>query len=641
MDLTELKKLLYKKNPQLSDRPQAPQEFRPGHEPEPEDSLSAGWRNSGAKKYLWLPTKRLAWLVLGVAALAVVVVGVWFSWRVFRSFNANDMALDIFGQERVVSGEEINYIVRYKNNSRTAVNNANLIFSFPLSSSADETSGATERGGEGVIVKNLGVLVAGQEGQAEFKIRVLGDKGSQQKFMAKLTYRPANVNADFSNTKEFTSTIISVPLVLSFILPERVVAGQTVNFSLRYLNTSDTAFSEAAIKIDYPEGFVFDSALPSPSSLGGGSLAVNNNLWLLPEIGSREEGNIVIKGVVAGKEDETKIFKAQIGTQKDSGEFLVYSQALASPRLTASPLVVEQSLVGAPGNNVFPGQELTYRIAYRNTTDTPIGPVFITAKIDSRAVDWASVRAVNGFFSSSDNLITWNGASLPALESLAGQAEGEVEFSLRVRNFLPINSFADKNFTILTSAKIDSFNVPLSLSGTQLSGQSQFIAKVNSGFVLNVKGYYNDRAITNSGPLPPRVGQKTTYTIYWSLLNSTNDVSEAAVEAYLPSYVSWEGRVLPGDEKIKYDPASGKVVWEVGSLSAGVGVLSLVRQVAFQVGFTPSLTQLDNTAVIVQSAEAAAQDNFTGVRLVASDSELKSDMPDDPTVGEAKGKVAQ
>lgn len=633
MDLNELKKQLYKKDGQFQDRPKAPEEFEPGHVPLAEPVVPPQWSSSIGRTYLSAPTKRMIWLVLVVAMLAALVIGGWWWWRAWKSFDTSGVVLDIFGQERVVSGEEINYIVRYKNNSRVVISNVVLNFSFPNQSAIADDAGAVLRGESLVVTKNLGQLSSGQEGQAEFKIKVLGDKDSQQKFVAKLSYRPANINSDFGNTNEFTSAVISVPLILSFILPERIVSGQTINFSLRYLNTSDTAFVNAKVKIEYPAGFIFDSALPSPQE--------ENNAWVLPEIGSREEGNIIIKGAISGNEGEAKIFKAQIGTQKDSEEFLAYSQALASPQISASPLGVEQTLLDSEQASADVGQRLTYQIKYRNTTDEVIGPVFITVKIDSRAIDLGSVVAANGFFSSSDGIITWNSSSLPAPELLSARAEGMLEFSLRVKDRLPVNNFSDKNFTIVTTAKIDSFNVPLALSGTQLGGQHQLTVKINSKLTLNMKGYYGDRLITNSGPLPPRVGQKTTYTIYWQVLNISNDVSGAVAEAYLPPYVSWEGKIYPTSEDIKYDASSGKVTWNIGALGAATGVLSPVRQVVFQVGLVPSLGQVGSAVVVVQSAKISGQDNFTGVQLSASTVELKSDMPDDSAVGYEKGRVTQ
>ena len=641
MDLNELKKQLYKKDGKFQERPSFPEELAPGHETKISQAPEPKWANGQEKGfYFSVREKRLLWLASAIVILAALAIGGWLWWRSWSFFDTSGVALDIFGPERVVSGEEINYIVRYKNNSKTAIDGAVLSFFIPAQSMPSDAGSFAKQGDFFVAIKNLGQLTPGQEGQAEFKIRALGDKNSQQKFTAKLNYRLKNVSLDFSNSAEFSSAIISVPLVLSFILPERIVSGQTMNFSLRYLNTSDVSFTDAKLKIEYPEGFVFDSALPEPDNsqvqLGDG-----NNTWSLPEIGSQEEGNIVIKGRISGNEGDSKTFKAQIGTQTNNGDFTVYFQALSSPRISSSPLWVEQFLLDSTDNNVNVGQILNYRIKYRNTTNVAIGPVFVTMKIDSQVVDLASVNAIAGFFSSSDNLITWNSSSLPALEQLDAGEEGALDFSLKVKDKLLINGFSDKNFTILTTAKIDSFNVPLELSGTQLAGQNLFTAKVNSKLVLNMKGYYLDRLLPNSGPLPPRVGQKTTYTVYWQVLNSSNDLSNVKVEAYLPAYVSWEGNIYPKNEDIKYDAASGRVTWQIGRLASGAGFLSPVKQVAWQVGFTPSLGQIGNLAVIVQAPKVAADDNFTNAQLTASDSELKSDMPDDSAVGDGKGRAAQ
>ncbi|HRY52835.1 MAG TPA: hypothetical protein P5089_03260 [Candidatus Portnoybacteria bacterium] len=640
MDLGDLKKQLFKKEGQFAGRPTLPEDLEPGNAA-PQIATQDQWNSEqGQGVFLSPKRKRIIWFSLAGAGFLALVFGGWLLWRTLTSFDSSGVSLDIFGQERVVSGEEITFVVRYKNNSRVAISNATLLFYFSSQSSPTDKDNVALQGDSYVATKNLGQLTSGQEGQAEFKVRVLGDKDSQQKFKAKLNYRPSNVNSDFSNEKEFVSTIISVPLVLSFILPEKIVSGQTMNFSLRYLNTSDASFSDAKLKIEYPEGFIFDSALPSPDSSSSLSPELSNT-WSLPEIGSREEGNIVIKGILSGTEGDSKVFKAQIGSQKEKEDFIVYSQTLSALQVSSSPLFIEQSLSGAEGNNANIGQGLTYKIKYRNTTSVAIGPVFITVKIDSRVVDLASVKATDGFFSSSDGLITWNSSSLSALESLAPKTEGALEFSLQVKDRLPVSTFSDKNFIITTTAKIDSFNVPLALSGTQLSGQNQLLVKINSPLVINMKGFYNDKIIPNSGPLPPRVGQKTTYTIYWQALNVSNDLSNVAVEAYLPSYVSWEGNIYPKDEDIKYDAASGKIVWQIGRLSAGTGILSPVRQAVFQVGFTPSIGQVGNEAIIVKSAQISGQDNFTNVQLSASDEELKSGMPDDPVVIDSKSRVTQ
>ncbi len=632
MDLDELKKRLYKKDNGLEDRPKPPAEFEPGAPSAPPSISTPQWTGKEQISGLSVGQKRIIWLagiliILGLAALAG-----WLFWRSQHSFDKNQVALEIFGQERIVSGENSTYIVRYKNNTRVALKNTKLTFTFSADSNPIDKENLETRGGFPVITKTIGDLGAGQEGQMEFQTLVLGDKDSQQKFLAELSYQPSNINSDFANEAEFTSTIISVPLILNIDLPERVVSGQTLNFSLKYLNTSDAIFNNSEIKIDFPDGFSFTNSLPSPSE--------GNNVWILPEISSREEGKIMIQGTIEGNEGETKIFKAQFGNQKDN-EFIAYAQAMSSPQISVSPLYVEQSSDLGENPTANLGQVVNYKLKYRNTTDVTIGPVVITLKIDSRAVDFSSINTAGGFFSSSDNTIIWNASSLPALNSLLPHAEGELSFFLKTKDKLSINLFSDKNFTISTAAQIDSPNVPLSLVGTQLTGRNQMTIKINSRLVLNVKGYYTDSLIPNSGPLPPRVDQKTTYTIYWQVLNISNDLSGVSVQAYLPSYIQWQENIYPKNENLIYEPATGKIVWQIGQLSSATGILTPVRQVAFQVGLIPSLAQAGSRALIVKNAQVTGKDNFTETNLQVAASDLQTDMPDDPTVGWQKGIVAQ
>ncbi|PIV38523.1 MAG: hypothetical protein COS30_01575 [Candidatus Portnoybacteria bacterium CG02_land_8_20_14_3_00_45_8] len=633
MDLEDLKKRLYKKDGQFADRPKSPEEFSVGQSyvPTGEEGSAKQWQEPAPKKFEWTAKKKkLVWLsAAGLLAVAVCVAVGFYLWN-RHSFDKTNVALNIYGQERIVSGEETTYVVRYKNNTKVVLKNAKLDFLFSEQSFPEDKESLTRQGNAYLASQTIGEVASGQEGQAEFKTRVLGDKDSQQKFWAKLSYQPANISSDFFNEASFESTIISVPLVINFDLPDRLVAGQTLNFSLKYLNTSDVSFSDLVLKIDYPADFIFDTALPSP--------AEGKNLWRLSEIGSREEGRILIKGAIGGKEGENKVFKAQIGIGRDD-EFIPYAQAVSSPQLAISPLAVEQSLADEDKAVADLGQVLNYKLKYRNTTSETIGPATISVKINSQAVNINTITAPAGFFSSNNNTITWNTASLPELESLAPRQEGEVLFSLQLKDKLPVSDFADKNFTVLTTAQIDCFDVPLALVGTQLRGENKFEVKINSRLALKTKGLFNDSLLPNSGPLPPRVGQKTTYTIYWQVLNISNDLSNVSVEAYLPSYVSWQGKTYPGEEDIKYDAGSGKVVWNIGRLSAGVGVLLPVKQVAWQVGFTPSISQVGNTATIVKEARITGDDTFTGEIITSSVNALASEMPDDPGVGFAKGVV--
>ena len=634
MDLGELKKRLYKQEDGIEGRPSAPEIFEPGREDYVPSQDAPIWAAEDSKKFARANTRRkIFWLAGALLLVMAAGLAVWFFWIGRSSFDTSKVILSVYGQDRIVSGGDVGYIVRLKNNTKVALKNIVLNFTYAPQALPNDETNVSWQGSSASVTQNLPDMAAGQEQQLEFKARVFGDRDSQQLFSAGVSYQPENISSGFSAKTTFASTVISVPLVLSFDLPGRVVSGQTLNFTLKYLNTSDEVFGDSQIQVEYPPGFVFDSAYPSPSS--------GDDQWSLSAISGQEEGQIIIKGTLNGTEGESKVFRAEIGVPKGN-TFVAYTSALSSPQISVSPLWVEQALNPTQDNPTANlSQTLYYQLKYKNTTSATIGPVVITLKIDSQAVDLASVNVPNGFFSSADSTITWNASSLPDLNSLTGDQSGELSFSLRVKDKLSVKSFSDKNFTILTTAQIDSPNVPLSLVGTQLKGTSQLTVKVNSQLTLYVKGYFNDSLMLNSGPLPPRVGQTTTYTIYLQLLNTSNDLSGVIVEAYLPSYIQWSGKIYPTSENLKYDSATGRLIWRIDKLTAGVGFSSPVRQVVFQIGLVPSISQVGNNPDLVKSAKVTALDTYTTSNLASSASDLKTDLPDDPTVGWSNGRVAQ
>jgi hypothetical protein len=230
---------------------------------------------------------------------------------------------------------------------------------------------------------------------------------------------------------------------------------------------------------------------------------------------------------------------------------------------------------------------------------------------------------------------------LPALQYLGPHQQGQVSFSIKVKDSLPINDYNDKNFKIVNTVKIDSSERPLALEDIEIAGQSQLVTKIISQLSLQAQGYYYDDLISNSGPVPPRVGQTTTYTIKWRLVNTANDLSGVKVEAFLPPHVHWMNKISPSGANLKYNSQTGQLVWQVGDLSAATGVLLPVKKVAFQIAITPSLAHLGNYVELVGQSKITAQDNFTGLELTKTDKPIDTDLPDDPKIDREKGIVVE
>ncbi|KKS67560.1 MAG: hypothetical protein UV36_C0006G0010 [Parcubacteria group bacterium GW2011_GWC2_42_6] len=632
MDLDELKKRLYEKDSQITDRPQAPAEFKSGQVSlDPATSAMApAWEEEKPKSFFKLTKKIVFWL--GGITILIVLAGLlgWYLWSASASFDKDKVYLEIFGPTKITSGEEATYIVKYRNNTNVALNDFILTFTYPdqaLPSDGKEIKKENNHQQAAIKLERLERLA---EGQQEFKAKVWGEKDSIQEFIAKISYRPVNFNSDFSNETKFLTLISSTPLILNFNLPQKITSGQTLNFSLQYINTAETSFSDLKLKLEYPEGFIFKSSLPEASA--------DNNVWPIGELAGRDEGKIIVTGLINGQQGESKTFRAMLGIERD-GQFVAYDQIASSPEIIASPLSVEQSS-DAENNRVDLEQKINYKIKYRNTTNEIIGPVTIKVKIEGSAVDFSKITAINGHFSENERMIIWNTGSLKNLESLAAGQEGEITFSLTLKNKLPINSYSDKNFTVKTIAQIDSTNIPLSLIGTLLRGENELVLKVNSRIVFNAKAFYYDSLLSNSGPLPPRVGQQTTYTVHWNILNISNDLTDVRIESYLPPYMQWLGKISPAEENIKYEQATGKITWQIGNLSSGTGILLPVKTAAFQIGLTPAANQAGQIVDLTNESVLYAKDTFTDAESQIQIDAIGSNLPDDKQITWETGTVA-
>lgn len=622
MDLKELKKKIYKPGADFQERLEPPESLQPGQPRRKEESGS--WpktkkRGLSPKQRKYL-SRSLIWS--GAAFLIIIGLLVLHSLIVF---DQDKVSLSVEGVERIVSGEQIDYLVKYKNETRLELTQIKLTFHYPENSIPQETEDLVQ-------TIDLPNLPAGQSGQTKLPARIIGLKEEAKKAWAEFSYQPAGVSSVFKRQAESSTTIISVPLILDFDLPEKLVDNQSFDFSLKYLNQSEVSFDDLQIQLEYPDGFTFQSADPTPDS--------EDRIWSVGDLMAGQQDKIFIQGIIQGEERESRTFKAQLGTMiKD--EFTVYAQTIKALQISPSPLSVEQTVNGQSEYIASAGEKLDYKIKYQNTTEVGIRNANIVAELKGRALDLTSLDLENGSFDGQKQTITWKASNLPDLEFLDAYQSGEINFSVEVQDPLPINNYQDKNFEIINTVTIDSSEVPLSLRDIQIAGQSQSKVKVASQLALQAQGYYYDDSFNNSGPIPPQVGQQTTYTIKWRLVNSANDLSEVQVEAFLPPHVQWLGKVSPGQADLKYHSSSGRLLWEIGSLPAASGILSPVKQVAFQVAITPGLAYLDSYVELIGQSRATGQDNFTDQLVKSFSSIIDTSLPDDPLIVGRDGRVIE
>jgi len=170
-------------------------------------------------------------------------------------------------------------------------------------------------------------------------------------------------------------------------------------------------------------------------------------------------------------------------------------------------------------------------------------------------------------------------------------------------------------------------------------------SKVNSQVVLRAKGYYNETTanITNSGPIPPKVNQATTYTIHWQITNTSNDLENVRVTAILPEGIEWRNvyTTLNKDTKLEYNERTKQIVWSMNKIPAATGFLIPAYELVFQIALRPSITQVGTSPVLIDESILEGKDTFTGEMLEVFSPAIATDLPDDLTISAKLGEVVE
>ncbi len=559
-------------------------------------------------------------LILFLIFLSVLigVTGFWYYQK--NIYSKEIIKLEILGPEQVEAGEEVEYIVRYKNNGDTRVEEPILIFEYPEHSITEDGYLRDELGPE-----EIGdAIYPGEEKTFQFKARLLGKEKENKQAKAVLTYRPKNLESRYESKTTFTSIIEKVPLTFEFDFPSKIESDKEIKFQLNYFSYINYPLSDLGIKIEYPSGFEFKRASPP---------ALENTEWSINLLDKSDGGRIEITGKISGDVGEKKIFEAELGIWQN-GEFVLLKEASKGIEIIEPSLYIFQQINGNPQYVADAGDLLHYEIFFKNIGEKALTDLSLVTKLEGKIFDLETIKTFDGNFGPGDNSIIFDWKKVPKLQFLDSQEEGRVEFWINLKDDWQMDNLGDKNLTIKNRIYLSQ------------QAREEFITKVNSKLVVEQKGYFNDTVFGNSGPISPEVGQTTTYAIIWQIKNYYNDIKNVKVKAILPSGVDLTGKIFPESqrEKFSFDSNSREIVWNIEDLGAGQGVLdsdvtAISMSLAFQIAFTPTSSQKGQTPEIIKEVSIFAEDTWTEELLESKCSGINTTLPDDETVTEQQGIV--
>jgi hypothetical protein len=569
-------------------------------------------------------------LLVGMVALFGILAAV--SWAGFFFFSgANDkfdlerVKLQIDGDIGVTNGKPTTYTITWKNEERVPLAAASLELHVPSSFAVRATEPSSTD-----LTWKIGSIDAGKEGSVSVTGVMLAPLNKDVDFQAILTYRPADFNSEFQKVATRTVTVNASLLTIAVAGPAKTVPGDDAAYEITYENMTDAALSGVKVRATYGAGFVPKKFEPETEDPGRAE-------WVVDKLDPGTKGVIKVTGSYASDVQGTQEMGAEVALATADDPYVLQNRAGALTEVLQGDLLTALVLNGK--SEVQPvgfGDTLRYAVTYRNTSSSTLGDVVISVVLDQvpgRIVDWSKLVDAEKGIRDGDRL-TWTKKQIGGLEKIAPGEEGSIAFDVPVIAApLPQQRSTDYSVTAQVQAAVGTIDGDD--SSRKVTSQ-QVVAKVQSDAAFTTDGRYfsDDGEPLGSGPLPPTVGQTTTYRITWTLKNSFHDLADIKATAKLPSGVSWTGKSDVDAGDLTYDASTGKMVWTLNWMPTTVTALS----VSFDVAISPTAAQTGKIPTLTETALFQATDKVTTQPLLISRPPITTAIEDDAQAS-GKGRV--
>lgn len=552
-----------------------------------------------AKNVLADKQLRLVFLAaMGVALAAIVGMIIIFYAQLQRSyFTEEKVTMEFSMPELAVSNRPVVITLEIDNANRAPLEDIEAFVSLGQYFVPDENQEFFASSGKGMGIISLDHVDTKSIETVSVSGVFVAPENEVEAISVDVKYSPKGRSRVYEQSLSTTTTITSSPLLVSIISEKQVVSGNIVEFTVSYENTSEEKIDNVSLEMVYPPGFSFLSASPR---------GVDTQTWDLGVLSSGEMGEIRIAGTARGNVGNVENINATLFVTSDDDR-VKYSDGAHVYRIVEPPIRLTQESSGDVNGVIQADQSMNYTVSFENTSDISLRDAVLKVYIDGEAANFGLLNLPSGgFFDEGHREIIWRASDVPALSILNPGDRGDVSFRLGVKERLPIDLPEDKNFTITSIASIDSNDVPSAIRDNKNILSNAHVIKVAAKPLVEIMPTHK------LGPLPPRVGLATTFSIELKAGSVNNDLHSAKIEGSLPSGLRFAPLGDTVDSQIEINDRTNTFTWNIGKIRSGAGVISDMQTASFDVILTPSSNDINRLPELLKGGTFSGEDPFTG-----------------------------
>lgn len=571
-------------------------------------------------------------LVIFLVVWAIVAL-LWYRSRV--TVTEEQVNVRIEAPQEFTAGEEIIYKIVYQNDSRVDWQNVELVVTPPRGFIYKGSNQAVESAGRNVVWRP-GDLSSGQTGELHIRGQLIGEQNETATVKTDIIVTPINFpSGRFVKSVAMATTITALPLEVALDIPKDAATGERVGASIHVRNLSNNVLGEIYLKLKFAENVELD---PEDVDFTAGYFAVPGE-WRIATLNPLESREFNFIFYVTGQPGETKVVDVEAGIRQNGDEF-TQRKLTHVVTVSASEVLVEQRYNGEDGPVVITaGEPIEGEVKYSNVGTVGLKGVIVKVRIEGIAFDASTLKLTGGAYSSTDQTITWSAATIPELAVLQPNQEGIIKYSFSALPTAryPAAGIGAKNNVIVSVATVDSPDIPTPVGGEKKVVSSRSVLSLRTNLSLGVDAFYDDGrlGIKSTGPVPPQVGQTTTYTVRFRAGSSLNDVSDMRLVAVLPDGVSYTGESFKTGGEMTFDERTGELMWSLPLVEGGVGRTKPPQELHIQVSITPGEDLRGAVIDFLNRVTLDATDQFVDESIT----ETTKEFPSTETAALGRGMV--
>ncbi len=554
---------------------------------------------------------RFSGLMLAIIFLILwgVVAFVWYRAR--ETVTQEQVGLTIAAPQTFTSGEEIIYQIAYKNNSLVNWQNVNLVFYYPHGFVFRGTNQVAANSSGPQTILDVGNLAAGQGGELHVRGQLIGELNETATASADIIVTPENFpSGRFKKTAVLATNITALPLGLNLDIPKDAASSERILGQVSIVNLSNQPLTNVYVKLE-PSANI--ELVPKDNDFSPGFSDASSQ-WHIGSLAPLESHTFTVVFYVQGKPGETRNFDFETGVEQN-GEIFTQRRLTQVVTVSASEVLIQQMLNGSADPIVVQaGDVVKGEVQYNNVGTVGLKDAIVKVSFEGIGFDPRSLQLTGGFYDSKTKTATWSSATIPELGVVQPKTSGAISYTYQV---LPVSEYppagsGSKDNVIVSVASFDSPDIPTPVGGSKQVISDRSVASIKTSLKLDATALYDDGrlGLKSAGPLPPRVGQTTTYTVRFRIGTMLNDVSDIRLLAVLPDGVTYTGQSYKTGGEISFNERTGELLWSLPLVEGGTGRVKPPQELHIQVAITPGEDLKGKSVAFLNKAQVEAVDQF-------------------------------